>query len=86
MEYEWDEVKRLANLQKHKVDFYAVYDFDWDTALIKPSEGYGEARLTGIGYLKDRLYYVVYAIRGKKRRIISLRTAKSKERNDYARH
>ena len=84
MDYEWDEAKRLANLKKHKVDFYAVYDFEWDTASIKPSEGHIEHRLVALGYLKDRLHQLVYVIRGNRRRIISFRIAKPKERREYA--
>ena len=86
MEYEWDEAKRLANLQKHKVDFYAIYDFDWDTAQVKYSERYGEARWTATGYFTDALLFVVFTFRGNKIRIISLRSAKAEERDEYAGH
>ena len=27
-DFEWDENKRRANLEKHGIDFSAVYDFD----------------------------------------------------------
>ena len=84
LEYEWDEVKRLANIHKHKVDFYSVYEFEWNTALIQPSEGYAEPRLTATGKLKGRLHHLVYVIRGERRRVISFRIAKPKERKEYA--
>ena len=76
--------QKAANLKKHKVDFYAVHSFDWDTSSIKPSEGYVEPRLVAIGYLKDRLHHLVYVMRSGRRRIISFRVAKPKERKEYA--
>ncbi len=32
-DYEWDEQKRRENADKHKVDFTAIYGFEWDTAV-----------------------------------------------------
>ena len=34
MTYEWDDIKRRNNIDKHGVDFAAAYDFEWDTALV----------------------------------------------------
>ena len=33
----WDEHKRLANLEKHSLDFSDVVEFGWDDAIIKPT-------------------------------------------------
>ncbi len=43
-----------------------------------------EARYTALGYIGDRLYYVVYTMRGDKCRIISLRKANPREERQYA--
>jgi uncharacterized DUF497 family protein len=35
MRYDWDEVKRRQNVNKHGVDFPAVYQFNWNWALME---------------------------------------------------
>ena len=82
--YEWDEAKQRSNRTKHRVDFTAIYEFEWNTALIEQSFRGGEIRYTATGYIGDRLYYVVYAKRGDNRRIISLRKASRREVRHYA--
>ena len=76
MEYEWDEAKRLANLKKHQVDFYAVYDFEWNTATVSYSEREGESRWTATGYAGDLFIFLVFTIRDNKIRVISIRRVK----------
>ncbi len=51
--YDWDEAKRAANIADHKIDFTAVYDFDWDTAVfdIDDREDYGELREIAVGFI-----------------------------------
>ncbi|MBJ6727342.1 BrnT family toxin [Geomesophilobacter sediminis] len=46
MRYEWDENKRRGNVDKHGVDFSAVYGFDWESALVVVDKrrAYGEKR------------------------------------------
>ncbi len=58
--------------------------FEWQTAAISPSPRRGEARYVALGYIGDRLHYVVYTMRGGKCRIISLRKANSREIRQYA--
>jgi uncharacterized DUF497 family protein len=85
VEYEWDEAKRRDNLAKHRgVDFSGMEAFEWETAAIASSSRHGEARYTALGYIGDRLYYVVYTMRGDKCRIISLRKANPREERQYA--
>ena len=36
MEYEWDNDKNLANVQKHKICFDKVAVFNWETATADP--------------------------------------------------
>ena len=37
MEYEWDEAKRQANKEKHRIDLEAANEFEWDTAIKVPT-------------------------------------------------
>ena len=34
-EYEWDDGKRQENWEKHRIDFTAVYDVEWDTRRVQ---------------------------------------------------
>ena len=44
MKYEWDDVKCQANLEKHRIGFTAIEDFEWETAKIKSTSRRGETR------------------------------------------
>ncbi len=83
-DYEWDERKRQENAEKHKVDFTAIYGFEWDTAVQRSNTTHGELRWVATGYIGDRLHHVVYTWRGSRRRIISLRKTNPREDRDYA--
>ncbi len=85
IEYEWDEGKDEANIAEGRLGFAAVEDFEWQTALIIPSSRSGESRWAAIGYIGNRLHYVVYTTRQDRIRIISLRRASRKEEMLYAR-
>ena len=62
--YEWDEDKRRANLEKHGIDFSAVYDFDWATATFLPDDRSGEYRTKAYGLIEERLHLIgVYCSR-----------------------
>ncbi len=82
--YEWDERKRRENVEKHEIDFTAIYDFQWDDAVYNSNDTHGEERWVATNYIGLRLYTVVYTWRGDSRRIISLRKASPKEMRDYA--
>jgi len=75
--YDWDEAKRAANITDHRVDFTAVYEFDWDTAVfdIDDREDYGELREIAVGFIGVTLHVVIFTERGEWIRIISLRKA-----------
>jgi uncharacterized DUF497 family protein len=64
----------------------AVHKLEWDTAVTWPDvrRNYGEARMAGIGYIGQRLYYVAFVERENDRRIISLRKANYREVRRYA--
>ena len=83
-DYEWDERKRQENAEKHDIDFIAIYDFEWDTAVERANTTRGELRWVATSYIGNRLYTVVYTWRGDRRRIISLRRASRQEEKDYA--
>jgi uncharacterized protein len=85
MEYEWDDAKAEANLHKHGVAFDIVEEFDWTSAFVVADErfGYGEERRLAIGMIGTRLHSLVFTIREDRIRVISLRTAKLKERKIY---
>jgi uncharacterized DUF497 family protein len=73
LNYEWDERKRVSNLEKHQVDFTTMRDFEWDTAVVDSNDHYGEIRFAAVGYVGSRLYVAVYTVRNTAMRIISMR-------------
>lgn len=83
-EYEWDERKRQENADKHKIDFTAVYEFEWDTAVYNSNDAHGEERVVATSYVGTRLHTVVYTLREGRKRIISLRKASPREMREYA--
>jgi uncharacterized protein len=87
-EFEWDELKALANWRKHGVDFAdAVSVLEDDLALtIEDDEPADEGRFVTIGSDPlGRVLVVVYTWRGGRARIISARKATRRERHSYAR-
>ncbi|UYM13958.1 BrnT family toxin [Endozoicomonas euniceicola] len=87
MSYEWDESKRIVNLQKHGVDFGEVYLFDWNTATLSQDnrKNYGEIRVKAKGFIEGRLHELVFNIRGGNIRVIGLRKANQREVKEYER-
>ena len=85
MLFEWDEAKRAANFAKHGVDFAAVLEFDWETAVrsLDMRRDYGERRRRALGLVGERLHLLVYTERAGRIRVISLRKANRKERRSY---
>lgn len=77
MEYEWDEVKRLADLRKHGIDFIDVPAvFDGDIVTVEDDRcSYGEQRFVAFGLLQGRVIAVVHTKREDFTRIISARKA-----------
>ena len=79
MRYDWDEAKRLSNIEKHGVDFVSSEDFEWDAAFIRASQSSNEPRLVALGPIDDRLHVLVFSIETRTVRIISLRKANKRE-------
>jgi len=85
MEFEWDEAKRLANLDKHGIDFIDVPEvFDGDIITVEDSRySYGEQRFVTFGVLQGRVVAVVHTDRGESVRIVSARKATKNEQRTY---
>ena len=85
MFFEWDENKRLSNLEKHYIDFQDAQQFfdskpicfqDW-------RKDYGEERFVAFGLIEGRLVITAYTRREQSLRIISMRKANARERRLY---
>jgi uncharacterized DUF497 family protein len=80
----WDAAKRRANLAKHGMDFGDAVRFDFETAIVdEDRDARGEQRFRAIGFIDDRLCFLVYAEHEDDIRVISLRPATRKERRTY---
>jgi len=73
--------KRQADLAKHGVDFSALGFFEWETAV---DDRHDEPRWVAIGFIGLQLHVVVYTVRNRAVRVISLRKATPQERMRYA--
>jgi uncharacterized protein len=87
MEFEWDEDKRLANLEKHSIDFFDARTI-WAGQVLDPAAQRnveGEARPTALGTIGEDeiIIAVVYTVRDGILRLISARRARRDERKDY---
>ncbi len=85
MELDWDEKKRIANLNKHKLDFMdVVHVMEGETVIFQDERrNYGEQRWIVYGKLNSYVVSFVYTIRDNKMRIISMRKASRSERQEY---
>ncbi len=85
MQFEWDENKRLSNIEKHRIDFVdAIKIFKAFIHTVQDTrEDWGEERFLTIGLLDDIEIVVIHTPRGKNTRIISARRARPKERKKY---
>lgn len=77
MKFEWDESKRVINLQRHGLDFadaWRIFE-SYRVIFIDDRFDYGESRLVTIGVLSGRIVTTVYTEDEEITRIISLRKA-----------
>ena len=76
MKFEWDEQKRLINLQRHGIDFADVWRvFENETATeIDDRFNYGEIGFTTLGLLFGIVVIIVHTETDKIIRIISARS------------
>jgi uncharacterized DUF497 family protein len=84
-EFSWDKDKRLANIQKHAIDFeVATIIFSGDIVTVEDDRfDYGEQRFITLGLLKGHVIAVVHTEKGEFIRIISARKATKYERITY---
>jgi uncharacterized protein len=81
--FEWDEAKAVANLQKHGIDFAdAIAAFD-GPMLVTDSVRSGEARKVALGSCDGAIVAIVFVLRDERIRLISVRHARSYEREAW---
>lgn len=82
MKIVWDEPKRQANLQKHRLDFADIGEFDWANALVEDARpDASDRRLKALGYFRDGTAVVIFVTLGQEAvSIISFRPASERER------
>lgn len=82
--FEWDDEKRDANLQKHRIDFVdAAEMFARPIGLTGAGLIRGEERYGAVGTLGDRILTVIFTWRIGRIRLISARSASRHERRAY---
>lgn len=89
MNFEWDEQKNQANIQKHGLDFFDAWEIFEGPILEFPDtrQDYGEDRFVGIGILRNLVAVVVFTERiGDTIRIISLRRAVRNEQYRFLKY
>lgn len=90
-EFEWDEAKRLSNIEKHQVDILEALLIFENWVLTEPDTriDYGEMRFKSIGFADGDCYVVIHAKRVGATRLISAwkggRRDKRKYQESYAR-
>jgi uncharacterized protein len=86
MDYEWDETKAKANIQKHGIDFadaVGVFEDEWALTIEDEKIDLEQRFITlGLDFL-GRVLTVVYTYRENTIRIISARKAAKKEELNY---
>lgn len=86
MEFEWDEQKNRANIQKHGLDFADAHKVFEQPLLVNLDNraDYGEDRWIGIGLMELRSVVIVFTEPAEATiRVISMRKATSHERKRY---
>ena len=84
MIFEWDEAKRLSNLEKHGFDFNDAYLlFDAPYVQAGATTVGSESRWLVTGTIKGVLATAIVTRRGASIRVISLRRARHEERRGH---
>ena len=89
MKFEWDENKNQINWQKHGFNFNDAKEFFANEfwAYEDVRQDYGEKRMIGYGFVRDRLMAVAYTNRHPNIcRLISFRRANSREEALYEKY
>ncbi|HEX7388700.1 MAG TPA: BrnT family toxin [Acidiphilium sp.] len=84
MDFEWDERKRLANIEKHGLDFIDAIELFETSHLTGPARTVAEEdRFLAVGLIGDVHVAAIFTHRGDTIRLISLRRARNAERQRY---
>ena len=85
MNFEWDERKRLANIEKHGFDFIRAPELFSSNHLRTPARDGkdSEERWMATGLIQGRYATAIYTMRGGVIRMISLRSARHDERQAH---
>jgi uncharacterized DUF497 family protein len=81
---DWDETKRLSNIERHGIDFEEAVGVLYGPALLSRSDRNNEERWLAIGESDERVIAVVFTWRGDTLRIISARCARKYEKRAYS--
>ncbi len=81
MDIEYDPQKNEQNIALRGLSFDLVQEFDFSTALVVEDrrKDYKEKRYQAIGFIRTRLFVVVFTYRNSTLRVISLRKANKRE-------
>ena len=85
MRFEWDEAKRLSNIEKHGVDFAFIESLfsGYTVTVLDDRFDYGEYRFVTIGRLVGQIVTVAHTETDELIRIISVRKATRHEEEGY---
>ena len=83
--FEWDDVKRRRNLEKHGIDFEEAIEVFYRPHLLHRSDRDEEERWIAIGETESRTLAVIFTWRMHRIRIISARRARKHEERAYRR-
>ena len=80
MEFEFDPVKSMSNLEKHGIDFEDARKLWSDPkVLIVKAKEISEPRWIAVARLEQKHWSAIFTFRGERIRIISVRRSKMKE-------
>ena len=85
-EIEFDPRKNALNIRDHGMSLDDARQFEWGSAVVWMDlrEDYGEERMVALGYIGNRLCYMVFVERRGICRVVSLRRANRREVRHYA--
>lgn len=81
--FEWDEAKRQRVLTEREIDFLQAAEALLRPHLEEASDKQGEARTLAICPIGTRLVAVVYTMRDRTCRIVTVRAARRYEREEF---
>ena len=84
MEFEFDDTKRLATIEKHGLDFLDADILFGNPHLVGPARTVaGEERWLAVGMIADVYVTAIFTWRGDTIRLISMRKARDNERQRH---